>query len=316
LKGEIDPLQFGRASWHGCTVPNLDLAVSVIARPQYGTFNHRQVIDAGGTDRQIAHRLETGEWIALDRGVYALASAPATWRRQVMAAVLSKNRAIATGSAAGVLHEISVPHSGSAKSALAVVRRRSDFTAIGRVRLGRLTAASVAETLFDLSRAMSPMNLEGSLDDCLARDAVTPDELRAVLDRIDGPRLKGTKAFLEALQGLSNSYVPTESELERMLFRAINDPRVPPVVRQAQLPWWPILPHRVDAVIQAWYLILEADGRTYHTKRKAFERDRQRDNLAVAHGYRVMRFTYRALSTDPGEVLRLVLGAGEHGSHF
>jgi very-short-patch-repair endonuclease len=307
-------------------VPNLDLAVSVIARPQYGTFSHRQVMDAGGTDRQVAHRLETGEWIALDRGVYALASAPATWRRQVMAAVLSKNRAIVTGSAAGVLHEIpgcrpgrpeiSVPHSGSAKSALAVVRRRSDFTAIGRARIGRLTAASVAETLFDLSRTMSPITLEGSLDDCLVRSAVTPDELRAVLDRIDGSRLKGTKAFREALQELSNSYVPTESELERMLFRAINDPRVPSVERQARLPWWPILPHRVDAVIRAWRLILEADGRDYHTKRKDFERDRQRDNLAVAHGYRVMRFTYRALSTDPEEVLRLVLGAGEHGSHL
>jgi very-short-patch-repair endonuclease len=182
--------------------------------------------------------------------------------------------------------------------------------------MGRLTAASVAETLFDLSRTMSPITLEGSLDDCLVRNAVTPDELRAVLDRIDGSRLKGTKAFREALQGLSNSYVPTESELERMLFRAINDPRVPSVERQARLPWWPILPHRVDAVIRARRLILEADGRDYHTKRKDFERDRQRDNLAVAHGYRVMRFTYRALSTDPGEVLRLVLDAGEHGSHF
>lgn len=318
----IEPLQLSRRSWHGCTVPDLDLAISVIARRQYGTINRRQVFVAGGTDRQIAHRLESGEWIGLDWGVYALSSAPASWRRQVMAAVLSKNRAIVTGSAAGVLHdiagcrpgrpEITVPRSSSAKSALAVVRRRSDFATIEKVRIGRLPVASIAETLFDLSRTANPVRLEGALDDCLVRGAVDLCDLGTVLDRVQGARMRGTKTFRAVLNDLTSGYVPTASELERMLFRAIDDPRVPPVERQARLPWWPLLPHRVDAVIRAWRLILEADGRTYHTKRKDFERDRQRDNFAVAHGYRVMRFTYRALSTDPEEVLRLVLGAGEH----
>ncbi len=303
-------------------MPDLDRAISLIARPQYGAFSHRQVIDAGGTDRQVARRLETGDWIALDRGVYALSSAPSHWRRQVMAAVLSKNRAIVTGSAAGVLHgitgcrpkrpEITVPYSGSAKSALAVVRRRSDFTAIRRVWVDRLPTASVAETLFDLSRNMTPVRLEGALDDCLVRGAVAVDDLHAVMDRIDGSRLKGTKAFREALQGLSSGYVPTASELERMLLRALDSPRIPEVERQARLSWWPIVPHRVDAVIHEWRLVLEADGRVYHTKRADFERDRQRDNLAAAHGYRVMRFTYRALSNDPDGVLELVLEAGSH----
>ncbi len=78
--------------------------------------------------------------------------------------------------------------------------------------------------------------------------------------------------------------------------------------------WWPALPHRVDAVIPEWRLILEADGRAFHTKRADFERDRQRDNLAAAQGYRVMRFTYRALTKDPAGVLQLVLNAGQHRS--
>ncbi len=74
------------------------------------------------------------------------------------------------------------------------------------------------------------------------------------------------------------------------------------------------MPHRVDAVIPEWRLILEADGRAFHTKRADFERDRQRDNLAAAHGYRVMRFTYRALTKDPAGVLQLVFNAGQHRS--
>lgn len=301
-------------------MPDLDRAISLIARPQHGVFNHVQVIQVGGSHRQVSRRLGTGDWLLLDRGVYALASSPPTWRRQVIAAVLSKNRAIASGVTAGALHnipgcrrgrpEITIPHSGSAASALAVVRRRSDFTAIDTVVLDRIPTSSVAETLFDLARRMPLPMLEGAVDHCLVRNGVTSTDLQAVLDRISGSRLKGTKAFRECVAGLSDDYVPTESELERMLLRAIDDPRVPAIDRQARLVWWPVMPHRVDAVIEDWRLILEADGRTFHTKRADFERDRERDNLAVAHGYRVMRFTYRALKTDPRGVLELVLAAG------
>ncbi len=301
-------------------MPDLDLALSAFARAQYGTFNRRQVLAAGGSERQVAHRLESGQWIALDSGVYALSSAPAIWRRQVMAAVLSKSRAIVSGISAGVLHdipgcrpgrvEISVPRSGGTRSAIATVRRRSDFDGIRKVRVGRIPVTSVAETLLDLSRVLTPVQLEGAVDECLVRRAVDLPDLRAVRERVSASRVQGTRAFREVLADLTAEYVPTESELERMLLRAIDDPRVPPAERQARLSWWPVLLHRVDAVIEEWRLILEADGRTYHTKRADFERDRQRDNLAVAHGYRVMRFTYRALRNDPGGVLELVLHAG------
>ncbi len=303
---------------------DLDRAISLLARTQHGVFNHRQVVGSGGTKRQAFYRLSSGDWLSLDRGVYALASAPATWRRQLMAAVLSKNRAIVTGSSAGALHsipgcrlgrpEITVPYSGSAASSVAVVRRRSDFTAIQRVTIDRIPTATVAETLFDLSNRLPRLALEGAVDDCLVRSAVSVGDLQVVLERISGSRLKGTKAFRETIAGLTDDYVPTESELERMLLRAIDDPRVANVNRQARLAWWPALPHRVDAVIPEWWLILEADGRAFHTKRADFERDRQRDNLAAAHGYRVMRFTYRALTKDPAGVLQLVLNAGQHRS--
>ena len=317
-----DPLPSERSLWHGRDVPDLDRAVSLVARNQHGVFSHGQVVNAGGTNRQVSHRLASGDWLRLDRCIYALASALPTWRRQVMAAVLSKEQAIASGLTAGSLHnipgcrrvrpEITIPKNASPGSPLAVVRRRSDFPAISKVVVGGIPAASVAETLFDLGRRWSRPMLEGAVDDCLVRNRVTTDELFAVLDRVNGSRLAGTRAFRECLTGIDSGYVPTESELERMLFRALDDHRVPTIDRQARLSWWPLMPHRVDAVIEEWRLILEADGRTFHTKRSDFERDRKRDNLAAAHGYRVMRFTYRALQSDPAAVLALVFGAGGH----
>ena len=299
---------------------DLDRAIAAVARKQHGAFTARQVAIAGGQKHQIAYRVSTGDWLALDRGVYALSSALPTWRRQVMAAILSKSEAIASGLTAGSLHsilgcrrvrpEITVPTSASPGSRLATVRRRSDFREIAKAVVAGIPTASVAEALFDLAWRWPLPMLEGAVDDSLVRNNVTIDELRAVLDRVGGQR--GVPRFRTVIEGIDDTYVPTASELERVLFRAIDDPRVPPIERQARLDWWPIMPHRVDAVIEEWKLILEADGRTFHTKRADFERDRERDNLAVAHGYRVLRFTWRALDRDSEAVLRLVLGAGKN----
>lgn len=208
--------------------------------------------------------------------------------------------------------EITIPASGSPSSSLAIVRRRSDFESIETTVVAGIPTMSAAETLFDLAKRWPKPVLEGAVDHCLVRRAVEVEELRSVLQRVEGSRLKGIRRFRECVDGIDSGYVPTESELERMLFRTLDDPAVPPIDRRARLAWWPLLPHRVDAVIEVWKLILEADGRTFHTKRSDFERDRQRDNLAVAHGYRVMRFTYRALVSDQDAVLALVLGAGKH----
>ena len=272
------------------------------------------------TPRQIDHRRASGAWIDLAHGVYALDSAPATWHRQVMAAVLSKNRARASGITAGVLHEIAhcrkgkpeitVPRTGNALSRLAVVRRRSGFSTLGQVLIDHIPTTDIPNTLFDLSVQLNPTQLQRAVDDCLVRRRVTAEDLRSILDRFDGCRLPGTTIFRETVVSITDAYVPSESDLELLLIAVLADPRVPTLDLQVRLPWWSERPHRIDAFIQPWSLIIEGDGRTYHTKRADFESDRQRDNIAVANGYRVLRFTYRMLVDDPADVLQTVLRAG------
>lgn len=299
---------------------SLDASIAILARDQHGCFNGRQVAALGATRTQVARRLEAGVWLAPDRGVYALTSSAPSWHRDVMAAVLGRTRAIASGSTAAALHglpgfhdgypELSVPTTGSARSALATIRRRVDYSAIDTTAVDRIPTASVAETLFDIAYRSHPFRLRRAVDHALVRGLTTADELHAVLDRIAGSRLKGTPAFREVLEGIDERYVPTESDTELLLAQALNDPRVPPVSWQVRLSWWEELPHRVDAFIDDWRLVIEADGRTYHTKREDFERDRQRDNLAAAHGYRVLRFTYAMLRDQAEKVLGTVLRAG------
>jgi very-short-patch-repair endonuclease len=299
---------------------NADRLIARMANRQHGVFSHRQAVAVGFTRRQIGRRRSSGAWISLTHGVYALDSAPATWHRQVMAAVLSKNRARASGMTAGALHEIAncrkgkpeiaVPSTGNADSRIATVRRRSSFSNLGLVLIDHIPTTDIPNTLFDLATHLSPAHLRRAIDDCLVRGKVTAEDLHSMLERHDGCRLAGTVAFREAIADITDAYIPTESDLELLLVTVLDDPRVPELSLQARLPWWRELPHRIDAFIRPWSLIIEGDGRPFHTKRADFENDRKRDNLAVANGYRVLRFTYRMLDGDPAGVLQTVLRAG------
>jgi very-short-patch-repair endonuclease len=49
-------------------------------------------------------------------------------------------------------------------------------------------------------------------------------------------------------------------------------------------------------------LIVEVDGHQTHGTRAAFERDRERDRILQAHGWRVVRITWRQLHDDPDAI--------------
>ena len=46
--------------------------------------------------------------------------------------------------------------------------------------------------------------LEDAVDHCLVRGDVSSEQLHAVLDRVTGSRLKGTRSFRECLEGIDN----------------------------------------------------------------------------------------------------------------
>ena len=63
---------------------------------------------------------------------------------------------------------------------------------------------------------------------------------------------------------------------------------------------------RVDMVVGD-RLVIEVDGRAYHSDPRAFERDRRRDALLVARGYTVLRFSYRQVMFEWDFVRRCIL---------
>ena len=67
----------------------------------------------------------------------------------------------------------------------------------------------------------------------------------------------------------------------------------------------------VDLIFRKLRLVIEIDGRLYHTGAEVFETDRRRQNLLVLDGWCVLRFTWTMIEERPEEVIAMVLEAIE-----
>lgn len=69
--------------------------------------------------------------------------------------------------------------------------------------------------------------------------------------------------------------------------------------------------YEVDVLWSAERLIVEIDGRPYHTGPSKFESDRERDAVLAAAGYTVIRVTYKQMQNQPlAVVARVALALG------
>ncbi|HJS96840.1 MAG TPA: DUF559 domain-containing protein [Solirubrobacteraceae bacterium] len=107
------------------------------------------------------------------------------------------------------------------------------------------------------------------------------------------------------------------------LTRSWGERRLLSLIREAGLPV-PLtnrllLGFKVDAVWPDLKLVVEVDGYEFHGDRDAFESDRARDAVLVAHGYRVLRFTARQLRDRPllvlGQLAAALALASETNAH-
>jgi len=106
----------------------------------------------------------------------------------------------------------------------------------------------------------------------------------------------------------------TDSRLEEV-FLAIC--RSGGVARPGVNAWVPLTDEefKVDFMWRRERLIVETDGHGVHGTRRAFERDRERDQRLMLAGWRVLRFTWRQVTREPDRVadtLRALL-ARAHG---
>jgi len=292
-----------------------DHNIAALARRQHGVVNRGQCAVAGGTRKMVEHRVATGAWVRLGPGVYAMASAPPTWLRALAAAQLSTPDAAVAGKAAAALHgfegfrpghpAITIPAGANVRNALATVHQLTNphLTVVEGIRV-----LTPIDSLFHVAGLAPADRTRLAFDQLLASRRLRVEDVAQRFLEFEPGRRSGIALMRTLLVArLEDGYSPPASVLESLLYDILDLPGMPAYIRQHPLPGaesgaW------VDAAILSSRLIIEADGRTWHTRVRDFARDRQRDRTAAAQGYRTLRFTYDELR-HPAQVAADILAA-------
>lgn len=284
-----------------------------IASRQHGAFNIAQARASGFDRSAVHHRIANGTWTRLDDSVYALVSAPRTWKQTLWAAVLSRPRALITHwTACRLVGMIDIPNhrpviltprTSNTRSSVARVYESDQFDRIAATRIDGLPITTMPETILVLARDIDAGVLTGVFDQALVTGRLDLEAMSATIDREAGRRTPGTPL----LRRLTSSRRPgapsmSSSYLEKLLEIVLHDPRMPAWTRESEFSL-DGMPSRVDFYVPSARLVIEADGRNWHTRWEAFETDRRRDNALAVRRIQVLRFTYEMLKTDPGKCL-------------
>lgn len=282
-----------------------------IAAEQNDVVSVHQLHRCGLNSSAITVRVRRGQLHRIHRGVYAVGSGSLSVRGRFTAAVLAcGDDAVLARYAAAEWHgmlswtprSVDVIVQRAAGRALAGIRaHRSRSLATHDVwRRDNILVTSPARTALDLAVELTPKALRRMVRQSFANGILSARQLSGVLAR--SPRHPGA-AKLRAL--LADGYVPTLSELEDRVLdllaaAGIERPEVNP---RLVLDGRTIHP---DLLWRERRVVVELDGAAWHDERLAREDDAERQALLEAHGYRVLRITWRQLVDHPRQTIARV----------
>ena len=287
----------------------VERAIARIAARQDNVIGREQLVAAGLGRGAIAHRVAVRWMQRMHQGVYLIGAAPPTLMARARAAAIAcGDDATISHRAAAVLFGL-LPDSGGDVDVTVVGRNahRQQRIRIHRVtRMARqdvvilsgLRVTSIARTVCDLAATESERETERAFQEALYRRVVTPRGLAAVLTR------QPTRPGAAVIQALIRDPRLTRSERERLLLKLIDQAQLPRPLTNVRTQGIP-----VDVLWPVEKLIVEFDGWGAHGHRLAFEKDRKRDQILVAAGYRVIRVTDRQLLDEPLAVIARIAQA-------
>ena len=288
-----------------------ELRVRHIAGQQSGVVTRRQALSVGMTDRVIQRRLLDGMWQHLNAGTYLTFGKWSPMTR--LAAAIAALPAVVSHESAAQMHGLIVKPSGlptvtiqhrfSNRFPGVIVHESTDLAPHHVVTVNALPTTSSPRTILDVVNAIGPRALRRLIENSIIRRIVTLDEVRAVFVEVGRRGRPGTAAMRTVLESMTGGLCVPESELERRLETLLREAGLPPPLSQLRPHWLSSIEGRVDFAYADHRLIIECDGRRWHTTQEAFQRDRHRDNLAQIEGWTVLRFTWADVTERPSQVI-------------
>jgi hypothetical protein len=170
---------------------------------------------------------------------------------------------------------------------------RGDVPDDERTREHGIPVTTPPRTVLDLAAVLRPRHLERAINDAEAQGLSDPLSLPDLIARY--PRHRGVRALKKILDRGTGT---TRSELEVRFLEFIRARGLPAPETNAHLlirgAWT-----ECDCLWREQGLVVELDGRAWHSTAAAFERDRERDRALNAEGFRTVRVTWRQLHESP-----------------
>ena len=284
---------------------------------QYGLFSRAQAAQLGIYDCMLWRALVSGRITQEAEGVYGFPGWPDSWFRRLWRAYLATGpHAVVSFETAAALHRLTgfargrivltTPHGDHHWHGLCEVRQRTDLLPEHIVLIEGLRVTTAVRTLFDLAALAGPQRLALAIEDAHITGQCRLEALQAFYDDLRRPGKRGMKRLGRILAERGPGYVPPQSWLQRRLVTVLAAGGLPKPRLEVQLPWRTERESRTDALYDDTLILMEADGRRWHTRVDQMAEDRRRDREAQNHGYRPYRFVYQELRYDPDMVVETI----------
>ncbi len=292
-----------------CSSRAVDRVIAELAEVQHGVVGRRQLLAAAVSRRQIGVRLSRGSIHPIHHGVYAVGHKRVSLEGKWTAAVLACGRGatLSHRSAAqlwGLLSHSSgfpeVTRPGSYRGRAGIVMHRVLLPADERTVVDGIPVTTVPRTIFDLAAERDRRQVERALHEAEVQHLTDRLSIPDLLERYPG---HAGAPMLRELVAIGPEGGSTANDFEALFADLVERHRLPRPRFNADL----VVGGRhfkPDCVWEELRVVVELDSRNVHGTRKAFDADRERDRIFVANNWRVVRVTWRQLTTNPEALVR------------
>lgn len=288
-------------------------AIAGLATQQHGVVSRQQLRELGLWDSSITARMDSGHLQPLFRGTFSVGHRAIERKGRMLAAALAcgNGTVISHGSAAEliglwdkrlpVVHVIPPNWSGREIDGIRWHRVRLPPSDEFEIRDG-IPCTTASRTLVDMAGWTGWGSMRRLVEQAAILRLLDVEEIDRILAlgrRRGGPRLR---AILVPWRDGGEPAPKLRSRLEaRLLPRLVEEglPRPRSNVRlEIEGNWL-----EIDLLWEKQRLAIETDGEETHGTPVAFQRDRWRDQLLVAAGYRTSRITWIQVRDEPNAVI-------------
>ena len=159
----------------------------------------------------------------------------------------------------------------------------------------------VDRTLIECARDLDEASLRQVVEQALRLRLTYPGRVEKRLNQLVAKGRRGSGRLRKILAELNDGEAPTESELESAFRRLCRRAELSPS-RQVWVKDTSVI-GRVDFAFNEYKVVVELDGRRWHSTKSDIERDRRREARLFAEGWVVLRFTWDQVKNEPQAIV-------------